>query len=238
MLANTLVPVVSTAHLVVRRLIGITRQAHTLGTARMYPESEGSSMTRSTRVALRGSHGVSTIPLTITSPEHRTILFACFNRDHQKPSRRWQPPRVTSITSLQLDYLVPLDAISQCNALESLTRNGFALLASTSELEAYQTKHTQGQHISKVLKQPNAQDPPLFIARKPNRAFGAKLHFLRGHCTWRCGYRTWGGGAPNGRISMAISTSHCRPGTGQVGAVHRPGVAVPPMVLVHVFLPL
>ena len=37
-LANTLVPVVSTAHLVVRRLIGITRQAHTLGTTRTYPQ--------------------------------------------------------------------------------------------------------------------------------------------------------------------------------------------------------
>jgi hypothetical protein len=34
------VPVVSTAHLVVRRLIGITCQARTSGTARTYPESE------------------------------------------------------------------------------------------------------------------------------------------------------------------------------------------------------
>ena len=45
-LANTLVPVVSTAHLVVRRLIGITRQVRTSGAARTYPLSEGSSMTR------------------------------------------------------------------------------------------------------------------------------------------------------------------------------------------------
>ena len=37
-LANTLVPVVSTAHLVVRRLIGITRQARTSGTTRTYPK--------------------------------------------------------------------------------------------------------------------------------------------------------------------------------------------------------
>ena len=56
-LANTLVPVVSTADLVVQRLIGITHQARTSGTARTYLESEGSSMTRFTRVALRGSHG-------------------------------------------------------------------------------------------------------------------------------------------------------------------------------------
>ena len=37
-LANTLVSVVSTAHLVVQRLIGITHQARTLGTARTYPQ--------------------------------------------------------------------------------------------------------------------------------------------------------------------------------------------------------
>ena len=75
MLANTLVPVVSTAHLVVRRQIGITSQAHTLGTARTYPKSEGSSTTRSTSVALRGSRGVSMVPLTNPSPEHRTIFL-------------------------------------------------------------------------------------------------------------------------------------------------------------------
>jgi hypothetical protein len=53
------VPVVSTAHLVVRWLIGMTRQARTSGTARTYLESEGSSKTQSTRVALCGSRGVS-----------------------------------------------------------------------------------------------------------------------------------------------------------------------------------
>jgi hypothetical protein len=63
-LANTLVPVVSTAHLVVQRIIGITCQAHMLGTARTYPKSKGSSMTRSTSVALHGARGVSTVPLT------------------------------------------------------------------------------------------------------------------------------------------------------------------------------
>jgi hypothetical protein len=44
--------------------------------------SEGSSMARSTGVALRGSRGVSTIPLTFKSPEHRTIFLACYNGDH------------------------------------------------------------------------------------------------------------------------------------------------------------
>jgi hypothetical protein len=78
------IPVVSTAHLVVRRLIGITRQAHTLGTARTYPESEDSLMTRSTRVALHDSHGVSTVPLTklFSGAPHK--LIASFDGDHHQ----------------------------------------------------------------------------------------------------------------------------------------------------------
>src|SRR6185437_3106309 len=52
---------------------------------------------RSTRVAIRGSRGVSTIPLTISSPEHRTIFLRASTEPlATKPSRRWQPPRVTS----------------------------------------------------------------------------------------------------------------------------------------------
>ena len=102
--------------LVVRRLIGITRQACMSGTARTYPESEGSSMTRSIRVALHDPRGVSTILLTNPSPEHRTIfLRASTESQATKTSRRWQPPRVTSTTGLQLDHLVPLDATSRRN---------------------------------------------------------------------------------------------------------------------------
>ena len=82
MLANTLVPVVSTAHLMVWWLIGITRQARMSGATRTYPGSEGSSMTRFTKVALRGSRGASTMPLTSTSPEHRTL--ARFDGDHHQ----------------------------------------------------------------------------------------------------------------------------------------------------------
>ena len=83
------VPVVLTAHLVVRWLIGITRQARTSGTTRTYLESEGSSMTRSTRVALRDPHGVSTIPLTNPPPEHRTFFsHASIESQATKPSRR------------------------------------------------------------------------------------------------------------------------------------------------------
>jgi hypothetical protein len=114
------IPVVSTTHLVVRQLIGITRQARMSGTARTYPESEGSSMTHLTRVALRNSRGASTMPLTKLFSRAPHKLLVGFNGDHAtKPSRRWQPLRVTSTTGLQLDHLVPLDATSQCNALES-----------------------------------------------------------------------------------------------------------------------
>jgi hypothetical protein len=59
-------------------------------------------------------------------------------------------------------------------ALELLTRNGFTLLTSTSELETSQTKHTQGKHIPNVVNLNQAQAPPLFIAPKPNRVVGAK----------------------------------------------------------------
>jgi len=72
----------------------------------------------STRVTLRDPHGVSTIPLTISSSEHRTIsLHALMESQATKSSRKWQPPRVTSTISLQYEHLVPLDAISQRNAL-------------------------------------------------------------------------------------------------------------------------
>jgi hypothetical protein len=81
---------------------------------------------RSTRVDLRGSRGMSTIPLTISSPGTAQSSLHASTETTTKPSRRWQPPRVTSTTGLQLDHLVPLDATSLCNALESLTRNGFA----------------------------------------------------------------------------------------------------------------
>ena len=84
MLANTLVPVVSTAHLVVRQLIGITRQARTSDAARTYPENGGSSMTRFTRVALRGPRGASTLPLTkhFSGAPHK--LLAGFDGDHHQ----------------------------------------------------------------------------------------------------------------------------------------------------------
>ena len=117
-LANTLVSVVSIAHLVVRRLIGITHQAHTLGTARTYPESEGSSTTRSTRFALRGSMGRAQCPSQSLLQSTAQSSMRDSTQTTTKPSRRWKLPRVTSTTGLQLDHLVPLDAITQCNTLE------------------------------------------------------------------------------------------------------------------------
>ena len=118
------VTVISTTHLVVRLLIGITRQARTSGTARTYPKSEGSSMTCSTRVALHDPRGVSTIPLINPPPEHHTIFSrASIESQATKPSRRSQPPRVTSTTGLQLDHLVPLE------------RSNFAYVLGLSDVE-------------------------------------------------------------------------------------------------------
>ena len=124
------VSALSIAHLVVRRLIGITCSARTSGTARTYPESENSSMTRSTKVSLRDLSGMSTIPLTNPPSEHHTIFsHASMESQATKPSRRWQPPRVTSTTGLQLDHLVPLDATSRRNHTRiTLTHNRMQLL--------------------------------------------------------------------------------------------------------------
>ena len=60
-----------------------------VGHRKNIPKSEGSLMTRTTRVPLRGSRGASTTPLTITSPEHRAIFLACFDGDHHQAIRRW-----------------------------------------------------------------------------------------------------------------------------------------------------
>jgi hypothetical protein len=76
----------------------------------------------------------------------------------------------------------PHDAI----ALESLTRLLIRNLASTSELEASQTKHTQGQHIPKVLSHCQGWPPLLFITPRSNRAVTPSLgvfHSDRTRCT-------------------------------------------------------
>jgi hypothetical protein len=70
------------------------------------------------------------MPLTMPSLEPRTIFLRALTEPQAtKLSRRWQPPGVTSTTGLQYEHLVPLDAISQSNALGiALTRNRIALL--------------------------------------------------------------------------------------------------------------
>jgi hypothetical protein len=176
-LANTLVPIVSTAHLVVRRLISITRQAHTLGTTRTYPQVMVAQWHTPLELLFVTPTGWAQSPSQSLLRSTAQSSLRASTETTTKPFRRCQPPRVTNTTCLQLDRLVPPDVISQCNALELLTRNGFALLASTSELEASQTKHTQGQHILKVLNLDQARTPPLFIASKLNRVVGGKYSF-------------------------------------------------------------
>jgi hypothetical protein len=73
-------------------------------------------MSRSTRVALRDPRKVSKTPLTNPPPEHRIIFSRASTKSQAtRASRRWQPLRVTSTTSLQHDHLVPLDATSRYN---------------------------------------------------------------------------------------------------------------------------
>ena len=94
----------STAHLVVRWLIGITCQAHTSCTTRTYPKSEGSSMTRSTIVALRGSHGASTIPLTklFSGAPHKLLAVKDRDRVLTTATDRTQDPSVRSLRDQRL----------------------------------------------------------------------------------------------------------------------------------------
>ena len=138
MVATKLVPVVSIVHLVVQRLIDIHKPRPHVGRRKNLPTSEGSSMTRSTSVALCGSYGVSMVPLT-QSLLWSTTQASCMLHDGEratKPYRRWQPPRITSTTGLQLDHLVPLDAISQCNRTRITHSQSDAITMCTSELEA------------------------------------------------------------------------------------------------------
>ena len=124
-------------------------------------------MTRFTRVALRDPCGVSTIPLTKLFSGAPHNLLAGFDRGTAtKLSRRWQPPRVTSTTGMQHEHLVSLDAISQCNALESLTSLLIRTLASTSELEGSQAHLHKPSRLKGAQLAGQAQPPLLFIAHK------------------------------------------------------------------------
>ena len=131
-------------------------------------------MTRSTRVALRDPREVSTIPLTNPPLEHRTNFSrASTESQATKPSRRWQPSRVTSTTVLQLYHLVLLDATSRCNALESHSLAIGLSLLSTSELEGSQSHLHKPPRLKGAQQPAQGRAPPLFIAPKTNRAIGA-----------------------------------------------------------------
>ena len=72
-----------------RRMVGTPRETRAQETraavyTRTYPETKGSSMTHSTRVALRGSRGASTMPFIklFSGAPHK--LFAGFNGDHHQ----------------------------------------------------------------------------------------------------------------------------------------------------------
>jgi hypothetical protein len=126
--ANTLVPVETSSKVVVCPLASGDPQV-TLSHVECLPQALALDMTRpdhlssfaprSTRVALRGSCRPSTMPLIklFSGASHKLLMG--FNGDHAtKTSRRCQPLRVTSTTGMQLNHLMPLDAITQCNALE------------------------------------------------------------------------------------------------------------------------
>jgi hypothetical protein len=129
-LANTLVPVVSTAHPVVPQLIGITRQARTSSTARTYLTSEGSSMTRFTRVALHGSRGASTMPLRNPSLElHIIFSHASRWRTHHQAIEEV----ATSKSNKHHQLTTRSPSATRCNLMMqrtrvTLTRNQIALL--------------------------------------------------------------------------------------------------------------
>jgi hypothetical protein len=122
------------------------------------------------------SHGASTTPLT----KHRTSFLRVHNRDHTtNPSRRWQPPGVTSTTSLQLDHLMPILAISQYNTL--LTHNWMqSLCAQVIEgSKALSSKDTKSPRCSATSQ---SHPRELLKATKSERAV---VHFTQptGHRT-------------------------------------------------------
>ena len=95
------------------------------------------------------------VPLTSTSLERRTSFLRASTETTTKPSRRWQSPRVTSTTGLQLDHLVPLDVTSRCNrtriahshnrmiAIRYVCDGGLPSM-DTKSLEVLSTSHGRG----------------------------------------------------------------------------------------------
>jgi hypothetical protein len=137
-LTNTLVPVVSTVHLVVQRLTNTTPSPH-IGHCK--------NPTNQVRVAQR--HAL--LELLFAAPTgwaqypSQSLLWSTVQFSlhasmeiSTKPSRRWQPSRVTSTTGLQHEHLVSFDAISWCNRTRITHSQSICNLASISELNGSQ----------------------------------------------------------------------------------------------------
>jgi hypothetical protein len=104
----------------------------------------------------------------IYTNNHTIFSWASWWRHATKPSRRWQPPRVTSTTGLQLNHLVPLVAISQCNALGIAHSLSEMKRIDHKRVRGFSVSTIQGQHIPKVLNLSQGWAPPLFTAQRPN----------------------------------------------------------------------
>jgi hypothetical protein len=126
-LANTLVPVVSTIHLVVQRLIGTTPSPYVGRRKNPMNQVRVAQWHAQLELLFAAPAGWAQYPHNLFSGAQYNLLYVLRWRP-TKPSRRWQPPRVARTTGLQHEYLVPLDVISQCNALESLIGFLFAIL--------------------------------------------------------------------------------------------------------------
>ena len=103
-------------------------------------------------------------PSQSSSPEHRTSFLRVSTETTTKPSRRWQPPRVTSTIGLQDDHLVPLDVTSRCNRTRiahSLNRMNTIKQESVRGLPST-LKH--GHKVLEVLSTSHGRDHLLFIA--------------------------------------------------------------------------
>jgi len=107
---------VLTPHLVIRWLISITHQAHTLGTTRIYPKVSSSIMTHAQlELLFMALVGWAQYPSQSLLRSTEQPSLRASTETTTMSSRRWQPPRGTSTIGLQLDHLVPLHAISWCN---------------------------------------------------------------------------------------------------------------------------
>jgi hypothetical protein len=136
-LATKLVPVVSTAHLVVRELIG-TMPSPYVGRHKNLPEVRVAQWHAQLELLFVAPAGWAQYPSHSNLQSTAQSSLRATTETTTKPSRRWHPPKVTSTTSLQLEHLVPLDKISQYNRTRITHSQSDRTLASTSKLEGSQ----------------------------------------------------------------------------------------------------